>query len=204
VSSPNSPSDWDARYSAAGFRYGTAPNPWLSAHAHLLAGPGKALDLACGEGRDALYLARLGYRVAAIDASAMALAKAARLADRHGVRIEWRRLDLEAGYQPPAATFDVITCHNFLHRPLLAALPAALRPGGVLIYATFLDGQEAYGRPANPAHLLHRGELARACADLEILDQQEGLTIYRGEAAYRAAIVARRPANRMAGDTSYP
>jgi len=204
VPSPDSPPDWNARYSAAGFRYDTVPNPWLSAHADLLTAPGVAIDLACGEGRDALFLARLGYRVTAIDTSAVALAKAAQLADRHGIRIEWRRLDLEEDYQPPAATFDVVTCHNFLHRPLLASLPPALRPGGLLIYATFLEGQEIYGRPANPAHLLHHGELARTCADLEILDQQQGLTTYRGEAAYRAAIVARRPASRMAGDASYP
>jgi len=204
VSSPDAPTDWDARYGVTGFRYGTAPNPWLASHANLLAAPGRALDLACGEGRDALYLARVGYRVAAIDASAVALAKAERLADHHGVRIEWRRLDLEGDYLPPAATFDVVTCHNFLHRPLLSALPVALRPGGLLIYATFLEGQEVYGRPSDPAHLLRRGELLHACADLEILDQQEGLTTYVGEAAYRAAIVARRPANPMAGDASHP
>jgi len=204
VSNPDAPPDWEARYSAGGFRYGTAPNPWLAAHTDLFAAPGRALDLAGGEGRDALYLARLGFRVEAIDASAVALAKAQRLADRHGVWVEWRRLDLEGGYLPPAASFDVITCHNFLHRPLLSALPAALCPGGLLIYATFLEGQEVYGRPANPAHLLHRGELRRACADLEILDQQEGLTTYLGGPAYRAAIVARRPADRIVSDASHP
>ena len=189
---PDAPPDWDARYSAAGFRYGTAPNPWLAAHTELLTPPGRALDLACGEGRDAVHLATLGFAVEASDASAVALAKAERLAASRGVHVQWRRLDLEGDYLPPTATFDVITCHNFLHRPLLAALPAALRPGGLLIYATYLEGQEAYGHPSNPDHLLHRGELLRLWADLEVLDHQEGLTTYRDRPACRAAIVARR------------
>lgn len=192
VAAPNPAPDWDARYRAAGCRYGTEPSAWLVAHAGQLPAPGQALDLACGEGRDAVYLARLGFGVEAIDGSAVALAKAEQLAACHTVRVTWRRLDLEADYRPPAETFDVITCHNFLHRPLLATLPAALRRGGVLCYATYLEGQEVYGRPSNPDHLLRRGELLRTCAGLEILAQQEGLTTDRGERAYRAAIVARR------------
>jgi SAM-dependent methyltransferase len=192
VISPDVPRDWDARYSGAAYRYGSQSNPWLAAHTGLLNPPGHALDLACGEGCDAVYLAALGFQVEAIDASAVALSKAERLAASRGVHIHWRRLDLEGDYLPPAVTFDVITCHNFLHRPLLAALPAALHRGGLLIYATFLEGQEAYGHPSNPDHLLHRGELLRLWADLEVLDHQEGLTTYRDRPACRAAIVARK------------
>jgi tellurite methyltransferase len=185
-------SDWDARYSGAEYRYGCEPNPWLAAHTELLRPPGRALDLACGEGRDAVYLATLGFDVEAIDASTVALAKAERLATRRGVHVDWRRVDLEGDYLAPAGNYALITCHNFLHRPLLAALPAALRPAGVLIYATFLEGQEVYGRPSNPDHLLRRGELLRICAGLEVLDHYEGLTTYRDHPAYRAAIVARK------------
>jgi SAM-dependent methyltransferase len=192
VSPQEAAPDWDARYSGGQYRYGTEPNGWLAAHAELLTPPGRALDLACGEGRDAVYLAALGFDVEAIDASAVALAKARRLAASRGVHVHWRRIDLEAHYAPAATTYDLIACHNFLHRPLLVALPAALRAGGLLIYSTFLEGQEVYGRPSNPDHLLHRGELLRTCADLEVLDHQEGLTTYRDRPAYRAAIVARQ------------
>jgi tellurite methyltransferase len=193
VTDPASPQDWDIRYSGVDYRYGSEPNPWLAGHQELLRAPGPALDLACGEGRDAVYLAALGFDVEAIDTSAVALAKAERLAARRSVHVHWRNLDLEGDHLPPTATFDLITCHNFLHRPLLAALPPALQHGGLLIYATFLEGQEVYGRPSNPDHLLRRGELLHLCADLHVLDHQEGLTTYRDRPAYRAAIVARRP-----------
>ncbi|RMF87608.1 MAG: methyltransferase domain-containing protein, partial [Nitrospirae bacterium] len=78
--------DWDARYRGPGYRYGCEPNPWLVAHAHGLPRAGRALDLACGEGRDAVYLAALGLQVTGVDGSRVALAKGRRLAAARGVR----------------------------------------------------------------------------------------------------------------------
>ena len=186
---------WDERYRAAGYRYGTEPNGWLAAHADLLPATGRALDLACGEGRDAVFLAARGLTVEAIDGSAVALAKGRHLAAARGVTATWRHLDLEGGWLPERDAYALITCHNFLHRPLLAALPDCLAPGGILVYATYLAGQERYGHPANQAHLLRRGELRQPCTALEILAYEEGATHCCGRPAMRAAVVARkRPA----------
>ncbi len=185
---------WDERYRGAGYRYGTDPNDWLAAHADLLPSAGRAVDLACGEGRDAVFLAARGLTVEAIDGSAIALAKGQRLATTRGLTVTWCHLDLEGGWLPERRTYALITCHNFLHRPLLAALPDALAPDGILVYATYLAGQERYGHPANPAHLLRPGELRHACTGLEILAYQEGATRCCGQPAMRAAVVAHRRA----------
>lgn len=113
------------------------------------------LDLACGGGRHARYLAKLELRVEAVDRDAEALA---RLAGVGGVTT--RVADLELGPWPFAAQqFDAIVVTNYLHRPLFSHLVAALTGGGVLIYETFAAGNERYGRPANPDFLLQPGEL---------------------------------------------
>ncbi len=183
---------WDERYRGEGYRYGCEPNDWLVAHTGILPTAGQALDLACGEGRDAVFLATRGLTVEAIDGSAVALAKGRQLAAARAATVTWRHLNLEGGWLPERHTYALITCHNFLHRPLLAALPDALTPGGILIYATYLTGQERYGHPANPAHLLRPGELRQACTGLEILAYQEGTTRCCGQPAMRAAVVARK------------
>lgn len=113
------------------------------------------LDLACGGGRHAIYLAGLGHAVVAADRD---LSPAA--AVRNSIGITWRQVDLEAGTWPfPGETFRGVVVSNYLHRPLFEPLVAALEPGGVLIYETFSLGQEKYGRPRNPSHLLLPGEL---------------------------------------------
>jgi len=192
VRRPAATTAWDERYRGEGYRYGSEPNDWLAAHADLLPTTGRALDLACGEGRDAVFLAARGLTVEAIDGSAVALTKGRRLATARGVTVAWRRLDLEGGWLPERRTYALITCHNFLHRPLLTALPDCLAPGGILVYATYLAGQERYGHPADPAHLLCPDELRQTCAALEILAYEEGTTRSCGEPAMRGAVVARR------------
>jgi len=188
----NPAATWDDRYRTTGYRYGTEANGWLAAHADLLPATGRALDLACGEGRDAIFLAARGLSVEAIDGSTVALTKGRHLAAARGVHVTWHRLDLEGGWLPEPATYALITCHNFLHRPLLAALPEALAPGGILIYATYLTGQERYGHPSSPAHLLRPSELRQACTSLGILAYEEGATRCCDRPAMRAAVVARK------------
>jgi len=113
------------------------------------------LDLACGQGRHSRYLAGLGYRVEALDRDAAALAT---LADVPGVST--CEADVEGGPWPyHMQRFDGIVVTNYLHRPLLPLLINGLNEGGVLIYETFMIGNERYGKPSNPLFLLRSGEL---------------------------------------------
>jgi len=116
---------------------------------------GLVLDVACGAGRHARYLAGLGYRVEAVDRDTGALQELA-----HVAGVTTRNADLEHGQWPYSGhQFDAIVVTNYLHRPLLPSLRAALADGGVLIYETFAAGNERYGRPGNPDFLLKPGEL---------------------------------------------
>lgn len=131
------------------------PSPWVTRFAELIAPGGDVLDLACGSGRHSRYLSAHGYRVEAVDKDAAALAG---LAAVPGVAV--RQADLEAGSWPYfGRCFDGIVVTHYLCRPLLPLLVAALAENGVLIYETFMVGQERYGRPSNPAHLLRPNEL---------------------------------------------
>jgi len=118
------------------------------------------LDLACGYGRHARYFAARGAHVVAVDRDATALATLSATAG-----IESREVDLEGAPWPLAGEhFDAIVVSHYLHRPLFPHLRAALAPDGVLLYETFALGNEAYGRPANPAFLLRPGELLELAA----------------------------------------
>ncbi|TCJ13465.1 class I SAM-dependent methyltransferase [Parasulfuritortus cantonensis] len=134
------------------------PMPWLVRWAGMIPAGGRVLDLACGGGRHAVFLAGLGHRVEAVDVD---LGPSAPCRDTPGVT--WRQYDLEAGAWPfEAGVYQGIVVTNYLHRPLFPHLIDALAPGGVLIYATFSAGQQMYGRPRNPLHLLLPGELLEA------------------------------------------
>lgn len=134
---------------------GAGPSAWITRFAPLIPAGGTVLDLACGAGRHARLLASLGYRVEAVDRDAEALAS---LSDIAGV--DTRCADLEAGqWSYFGRGFDGIVVCRYLHRPLLPNLMGLLDEGGILIYETFMVGQELLGRPSNPAHLLRPGEL---------------------------------------------
>lgn len=138
----------------------TPPSPWVVRFAPLIPAGGEVLDLACGHGRHARFLARLGYRVEAVDRDAVALATLAGVEGIHTLCT-----DLEAGPWPYYAhVFDGIVVSRYLWRPLMPQLFNALAPGGVLIYETFMEGQQLYGKPHNPAHLLRPGELIELVA----------------------------------------
>lgn len=131
------------------------PSPWVCRFAPLIASGGRVLDLACGSGRHSRYLAERGHRVDAVDRNASAIDSLAGLAN-----VAARVADLEAGPWPyNSATFAGVVVTNYLHRPLFAQLLQALDPGGVLIYETFAAGNERFGKPRNPDHLLQPGEL---------------------------------------------
>lgn len=150
-----------------------------------------ALDLACGAGRDAVFLAQHGFDVEGWDNAPEALERARDLARRHGVTVRTERRDLERpGLEPPARTFDLIVCFRFLHRPLFPWMERALAPGGWLVYETYRVGQERFGRPIRPHFLLGRGELALAFPTLETIHYEER----EPEAGpVTARLLARRP-----------
>jgi SAM-dependent methyltransferase len=148
-----------------------APSPWVVRWAALIPAGGAVLDLACGHGRHARYLAAAGYRVTATDRDAAALAA---LAGIPGVRTV--QADLEGAPWPfDAGAFDGVVVANYLHRPLFDGLAASLAPGGLLIYETFMQGNERYGRPSNPDFLLRPYELADAWRGrLEVVAFEQG------------------------------
>jgi SAM-dependent methyltransferase len=155
----------------------------------LLPPTGDALDVACGSGRHAIWLAEAGYRTLAVDRDVTAIGALRGEAARRGLPLTAEVVDLEGGASfPPPDSFDVIVAVHYLHRPLVPALVAALRPGGVLVYETFTRAQAARGRPTNPAFLLEPGELVRLVHPLEILASREG--DYEGRMV--ASVVARR------------
>jgi SAM-dependent methyltransferase len=126
------------------------------------------LDVACGKGRNALFLARSGWSVHAVDRDADALARLDRLVTTEVV-------DLESG--TPALghrEYGAVIVFNYLHRPLMPAIVEAVAPGGVLIYETFTAGQRARGHPRNPAFLLREGELPTLVAPLDVVRSREG------------------------------
>jgi SAM-dependent methyltransferase len=146
-----------ARYSAVSadlHDLGT-PSAWVVRWAERIPAGGRVLDLACGNGRHARFLAASGYLVEAVDRDSAALAP---FAGVPGVTV--RCADLEGGPWPyEGQRFAGIVVTNYLHRPLFPSLLAALAPAGALIYETFSAGNERYGRPSNPAFLLKAGEL---------------------------------------------
>lgn len=134
-----------------------APSPWIERFAPLVPAGGRVLDLACGHGRHARLFAERGCRVLAVDRDPVLLATLAPIAG-----VETAALDLENGaWQLGGERFDAIVVVNYLHRPLFPHLIAALAVDGTLLYETFARGNEAFGRPSNPAFLLESGELLR-------------------------------------------
>ena len=134
------------------------PSSWVARFAPLIP-DGEVLDLACGAGRHAKLLAALGRRVLAVDRDGAALAKAA------GEGIETLLVDLEQDeFRPPSWPFSPgrfagVVVTNYLHRPLFGDILSSLMPGGVLIYETFAQGNQHFGKPSNPDFLLRPGEL---------------------------------------------
>jgi SAM-dependent methyltransferase len=149
---------------------------WLTMHRHLLPHQGTALDVACGRGRHALWLAAQGFRVTAVDRDAEALADLVDEARTRGLStIDAAAVDLEGdGRISPVEAFDVIVAVHYLHRPLFPQLIDALRPGGVLVYETFTAAQGARGKPTNPDFLLRPGELLQLIRPLSVLASREG------------------------------
>jgi SAM-dependent methyltransferase len=154
--------------------------------------PGRALDVACGRARNALFLLERGMRVVGIDRSRDSLL-AAREAAHGDARLLLVQADLES-FPLPRDRFDVVLNVRYLQRSLVPALRRAVRPGGVVVFETFLVEQLALGHPRNPDFVLRHGELRRLFEGFEILHDSEGLVRDGDGEAHLARLLARRPA----------
>jgi len=181
--------DWDERH--RGQPPGAA-EPFLAAMLARLPRGGVALDIAAGRGRNALALARAGMRVVAVDRSKVAMRSVAATARTARLAI-WPMVANLDSFHLKDESFDVIVNINFLDRALFPKFVRALRPGGILIAATFLVDQAAINPPHDPRFLLGHGELRALAGELEIEEYREGLTAsLGGQPAFRASMVARR------------
>lgn len=152
------------------------PASWLLDNADLLPFHGRALDVACGRGRHAMWLGARGLETLGVDRNEEAVAFVNDEARRLGVPVRAEVRDIEApGVSLGHNHYDVIVVVHYLHRPLFPALIDALRPDGLLIYETFTREQAKRGKPSSPAFLLETGELRRLVQPLTILREREGV-----------------------------
>ncbi len=149
-----------------------APSHWVQRWSSLIRPQSEVLDLACGSGRHALWLAEQGFQVTAVDRDAAALAEIGSRAQR---RVQTEAMDLEGDVWPLAGrTFDAVVVTNYLWRPRWPDLMDLLRDGGVLIYETFSIDHASIGRPSREAFLLNHGELLTRCAGWRVVAFEDG------------------------------
>jgi SAM-dependent methyltransferase len=180
--------DWECRHREAK-RAALPPSSFLLRTVHRLP-HGRALEVACGSGRNAALLARHGFRVEAIDLSHVGLIAARDNVAAGGLTAI--QADLES-FPLPRRRYQVVVNVRYLQRSLWPALKQSLADRGMVVFETFLRDQAAIGHPRNPSFLLERGELAGGFRDFEILEYEEGLFGSEGEAAFLARMLARRP-----------
>lgn len=154
---------------------------------------GLALDVAAGKGRNALYLARRGFAVEAVDISEVALNELRERSAREGLQVICRQVDLDRA-ELAERRYDLIANFDFLSRPLVPKLRRALKPGGFIVFQTYLIDQREIGHPKNPAYLLRHNELLGLFAGFRVLFYREGKFADAGVTAYRASLVAEKPA----------
>lgn len=166
------------------------PASWLVANIDRIPRGRRVLDVASGRGRHALHLAAAGWPVHAVDRDAAALDAICESARGLPGVVTTEVIDLETEAPPSLGVehYGAVLVFNYLHRPLMPDIVAAVEPGGVLIYETFTLGQAARGRPTSPAHLLRNGELPTLVAPLAVLRAREGDI----DGALIASIVAER------------
>jgi SAM-dependent methyltransferase len=166
--------DWDERYSEPGYSYGTAPNEFIASVADRLP-LGKILSLAEGEGRNAVYLASLGFQVTGVDGSAVGLRKARELAADKGVSIFTIHADLSGFEIEPEKWDGIIACYchlpSAIRIPLHQAAVRGLRSGGVFVLEAFSKEQLRYntGGPQSPDMLMSLDELGEELSGLQFI-----------------------------------
>ena len=152
---------------------------------------GLALDVACGSGRDAVFLALRGFDVEAIDVLPDALSRAEDLARRSGVSIRTRVQDLQRQPALPREQYHLLVVFRFLQRSLFPAIRDAIRPGGYVVYETFHELNARTGRkPQNRDHLLSSRELVQAFEGFDVLISREAC---ERDGRFFSSLLARKP-----------
>jgi SAM-dependent methyltransferase len=195
---------WDARFLGDDFLFGTEPNKWLRDHAAAFRPGGRLLCAADGEGRNSVFLARLGFAVDAFDISSVALAKARRLAAASDVTVNYQLADCDSFSWTPE-TYDGVAAifvqfaDPAMRRRLFARIIESLKPGGIVVLQGYTPKQLDYrtGGPPNVEHLYTEAMLREAFAQLTILElnaYEDDITEGNGHRGRSALIgmVARR------------
>jgi len=137
---------------------------------------GDVLDIAMGNGRNTIYLAKMGFKAEGVDISAESIKKALEYASKANVDIKAEIADLEDGYKIKKVSYDIIICFNYLQRSLIPQIKAGLRKGGIVIYETYITDQAVlFGKPNNPDYLLKHNELLELFNDFRCLRYREGV-----------------------------
>lgn len=180
---------WDRKYAAGEGPAHFRPNSFLVENQQLLRG-GRALDVACGFGGNALFLARLGFQVEAVDISTVGLGRAQAEALRQDLDIQWIQADLTSWWVPPER-YDLIVVFYYLNRELTPHLAEGLRPGGLLFQANRNKGFLSVRPGFDPDYLLEPGELQAVArhAGLNVLDY----TQTPPQKGYNSRLIAQKP-----------
>lgn len=182
---------WNRRYAEGAYEERTHPSAFLEAWREKLA-PGRALDVACGAGRNSLWLAELGFVVDAVDISGRALERLDQAAEARGLAVNTIEHDLDSP-PLPKAQYDLIVMIRYVNLPLLAELASWLSPGGWLLCEEHVQSDAVVIGPSNPDYRVAPGALAQAVGSLEVVSVEEGVVAEPdGRHAALARIAARR------------
>jgi len=183
---------WNDRFGRKEFAFGKEPNPFLKTHVRLLP-KGKALDIASGEGRNAVFLAQHGFEVDAVDISEKGLKKARKLAREKRVRINTFLIDLDQ-YQIKKERYDLIANFYFLRRRLILRIKKGLKKGGKVIFETYLLEHRTLGTggPKQAKYFLKPNELLGLFKDFRILFYREGIFKEGGRKKAVASLIAEK------------
>lgn len=167
---------WDRKYSGLNYVYGKTPAKFLAESYSYIPSGSAVLDMGMGEGRNAIFLARKGYKVTGVDISSVAIKKAKLLAREFDVRIKTVLSSMEH-YKVSSGYFDAIICFYFVDRSLHRKMISWLKPGGLLIYEAYTDRQKSIKgfERYKGEYLLREGELIGLFPDLRILKFEEPL-----------------------------
>ena len=152
---------------------------------------GRALDIATGKGRNAIFLAERGFQVVGIDISPVALEMARRSAQEKSLAIDWQEADLER-IELPKGYYDLVVNFNYLQRSLVTEIKKTLKPGGWVIFESYLIDQSKIGHAIRRVYLLLHNELLDVFRDFRVLYYREGKFLQSGKSEFRAGLLAQK------------